>query len=280
MKKMLHSKRVWIVALVFLLFAGGIVYADYTMPDGTVVRWVSGDTLKVIKPDGTSHITTGERNENGRLVPKDNSVDTNLAKELPKSNHAVRDGMNNTNMTVPIITDGQLSGWGDVYGDGHTYTNDTPVRNSNESQGSTVSWNPSHNNANGGGVVNITTNPHAQNTNQPTPPSNNNGGGSSNNNYTPPATPVPYVTSVTVSGPSSAVAGQTYSYTATASYSNGTTVEVTGSAFWTHGSSFTPQDEGTYTVSATYAGKTGSRQVQVELPPAAVPPENPPVRLY
>jgi len=296
LRKLLKSKRVWIITLVFLLCAVGFAYADYTMPDGTVVKWVSGNTLQVINPDGSSHTTTGTDNGSGRLVPVDNSFNSNreLASKLPNQNIATRDGMNNTNMTVPIVSNGQAVGWADIYGNGTAYQRDTAVRSSNESQGNTVDWN-GITNGYGGGVINITTPRNKPATPTPaaapsSPPSvggpgnsssKGGGGGGSNNTYNPPyIPPAPYVTSVSVAGPNSATAAQSYSYTATAKYSNGNTVDVTGSASWSNGPTFAPQNEGVYTVSATYAGVTGSKQVNVVLPPAATPPAKPPVRLY
>ena len=297
MKNLFKTKRVWIITLVFLLFAG-ICYADYTMPDGTVVKWISGNTLEVISPNGSSHITTGERSDTGRLVAVDNSVNQTIANQIPSQNSATQGGMNNTNMTVPIVTNGQVTGFADIYGNGTAYQGNTAVRSSNESQGNTVGWN-GMNNGYGGGVITITT---PGQTTTPTPPSqdgssSSSGGetnsssgvdnGGSNNTYTPPYTPpepyippAPYVTGISVAGPSSAIAAQSYSYTATVAYSNGNSVDVTGSASWSNGPTFTPQNEGTYTVSATYAGVTGSKQVNVVLPPAATPPSKPPVRLY
>jgi hypothetical protein len=282
MNRLLQSKRVWIITLVFLLLAAGIAYADYTMPDGSVVRWVEGDTIEVINPDGSSHTTTGERNENGRLVPSDGSVDNDVADRLPEFNEEQRDGMDNTNMTVPIIIDGELSGWGDIYGEGHTYQDDSRVRRDHESDGQIVDWDPT--NRTGGGVVRITTpdtSPDTPNSSQGSNDSNNSNDNNNNDSYDPPYTPpAPYVISVSVSGPSSATAAQSYSYTATATYNNGNTVDVTGSASWSNGPTFTPQDEGTYTVTARYKGATGSKQVTVTLPPAPTPPDKPPVRLY
>ena len=299
MRSLLKTKRVLIFTLVFLLFAG-TCYADYTMPDGTVVKWVSGNTLQVISPDGSSHTTTGTDNGSGRLVPVDNSFNDNrlLASQLPSQNSATQGGMNNTNMTVPIVTNGQISGWADIYGNGTAYQGDTAVRSSNESQGNTVGWN-GVNNGYGGGVINITT---PEQTTTPTSPSQDGGSssyggggdnGGSNNTYTPPYTPpeyysppepyippAPYITGVSVVGPSSAIAAQSYSYTATVVYSDGNSADVTGNASWSNGPNFTPQNDGQYTVSATYAGATGFKQVNVVLPPAATPPGKPSIRLY
>lgn len=299
MNRLLRSKRVWISALVFLMFAG-VAYADYTMPDGSVVKWAGGNNLEIINPDGSSHTTTGVDNGNGRLVPVDHSVDNNVASQLPSFNDSSKDGMDNTGMTVPIIEDGHLAGWGDVYGDGHTYQGDTSVRGNNESQGNTVDWNPS-NNGYGGGVIDISSG-HSQDTtptpsnppsgtssNDPGNHNNGNSGGSSNNGggsssgggnsggYHPPA---PHVISITINGPKSATAAQSYSYTATAHYSNGVSREVTESTAWQNGPTFTPQNQGNYTVSASFNGVTGTKQVNVVLPPVASPPAKPPVRLY
>lgn len=292
MKKTFQLKRVWFIALAFLLFAG-FVYADYTLEDGTVVQWAGGDTLNVINSDGSSYTTTGVDNGSGRLVPVNDSFSNSSAWVLPNFNSDVRDGMNNANMTVPIMVDGHFGGWADIYGSGTAYQGDTAVRSSNESQGNSVDWNGLHNGY-GGGVINISS------PGQMSPPvystpsynsgtlspssgssggngSSNNGGGSSHTPYVPPA---PYITSITISGPDSATAAQSYSYTATAIYNNGNRIDVTNSASWSNGPIFTQQNEGNYTVSATYAGITGSKQVQVVLPPAATPPGNPPVRLY
>ncbi|MCY9668742.1 hypothetical protein M5X11_28105 [Paenibacillus alginolyticus] len=295
MNKPLKTKRVWIVTLVFLLFAAGLAYADYTLDDGSVVQWSGGDTLNVINPDGSSYATTGVDNGSGRLVPVDNSFSDSLAWRLPSFNSDVRDGMNNANMTVPIMNNGQFAGWADVYGSGVAYQGDTAVRSSNEATGNTVDWNGIHNGY-GGGIINISSPGQTYPPEYTTPNYNPgtllpngsssgdgnsySGGGSSYTPYVPYIPPAPYVTSITVSGPDSATAAQTYSYTATAYYNNGNHVDVTSSASWSNGPNFTPQNEGSFTVSATYTGITGSRQVQVVLPPAATPPGNPPVRLY
>jgi len=203
----LKSKRVWIVTLVFLLFAG-VCYADYTMPDGTVVKWVSGNTLQVISPDGSSHLTTGERSDTGRLVPVDNSVNKNAANQIPAQNSATQGGMNNTTMSVPIINNGQVTGYADIYGNGTAYQGTTAVRNSNENLGNTVTWN-GIDNGYGGGVIHIIT---------PSTP-------------TPPPLPRPSPSSPPVGGGPTNIGGS-------------------------------------------------SKPVSVVQPPAATPPDKPPVRLY
>lgn len=288
MNKLLTTKRVWIITLVFLLCAAGLAFADYTMPDGTVVHWVEGNTLEVISTDGTSHTTTGQVSDSGRLVPTDNSVNSDIAYQIPAQNTDARDGMRNTNMSVPIVTNGQVTGYADIYGSGVAYQGDTAVRSSNESQGNSVGWDGIHSGY-GGGFINISSgklsppasyNPsYESGTLTPASGGSSNSGSSNSGggSWTP---PTPFVITVMVSGSDSATAAQSYSYTATATYSNGNTTDVTGSASWSNGPTFSPQNEGTYTVSATYAGITGSKQVSVVLPPAATPPVKPPVRLY
>jgi hypothetical protein len=194
--------------------------------------------------------------------------------------------MSNSNMTVPIITNGVVSGYADIYGAGTAYQGDTAVRSSNESQGNSVNWNGIHSGY-GGGLISITTNqmsPPASYTpgyeSGTLNPSGSGSSNSSNSNSGGSSPPAPYVTSVSIAGPDSATAAQSYSYTAMAHYSNGTSVDVTGNAAWSNGPTFTPQIEGQYTVSATYSGIKGSKQVNVVLPPAATPPGKPPVRLY
>ncbi|MFC4767190.1 hypothetical protein [Effusibacillus consociatus] len=280
MKKKLR-KRAWIFTLVFL-FLAGVAYADYTLPDGRIVHYEGPNKVRVVKRDGTSYVTQAKDNGKGRLIPTDGTVSEAVGASIPKFNADQRDGMKNTYMTVPIFKDGKLSGFGDIYGEGHTYVDSTPVRKDNESRGNRVDWATSQNREWGGGVVKITSPQQEQDKGGSSNSGSSSGSGGRNDTSSPsnPTPPTPYVLRIAVSGPTSLVAGETYSFTATAFYSNGTSRSITNAANWSNGPSFIPDNQGTFTITARYKGVTGSLTVQAVLPPAATPPAPPKVRLY
>ena len=104
-----------------------------------------------------------------------------------------------------------------------------------------------------------------------------NPGGSNSGQYQFSVGAAAVLTSVSVSGPASLSAGEVANYTATANYSNGATVDVTGSAAWsvTGGLSGTSMAAGTLSagngtastshITATFYGDTGTRSASMDV---------------
>lgn len=192
--KIKNGKRIVIPAVIVAVLAlAGISYADYYLSDGTLVKWAGGNQLQVVRSDGSTETVTGTRNSDGRLVPSSgisNSQrsETNL---LGSQNTGGDSRFNqNTGVSVPVFTNGQLTGYSNIYQDssglGRTYYTQN---NGAGSVGSTVI-----SGQNGGSAdfnwsrVDLTS-PTATPTSSYNPPSNTYSPPSYS--YTPPAPPPP-----------------------------------------------------------------------------------------
>lgn len=119
-----HKMIPMVLACVLLLAPARQALADYTTADGTTVRWISGNTIAVIR-DGKEEIVEGRRDPiTGRITPPPRYGI--VAPPYSQQNYGNRNektaqqGYNDPWGDVAIVeNDGRQIGWGTLYGNGN-----------------------------------------------------------------------------------------------------------------------------------------------------------------
>lgn len=115
-KKKKRNKLFTLVTAGLLL--SSVALADYYLSDGTKVSWAGGNNV-ILKPqNGPAQIVSATRNADGRLVPTTGltSSQRNQTNLLGSQSVGGNSQFNqNTGVSVPVFTNGQLTGFSNIF---------------------------------------------------------------------------------------------------------------------------------------------------------------------
>lgn len=117
-EKQKKKKKAGWLALILLLLFGAPAFADYYLPDGTLVQWQGGNTLKI----GNNYVQGTRDPVTDRLIPPDTSISgsgissSQLSSSLPSQSAGGDSTFSyNSGISVPVFNNGSFSGYSNLW---------------------------------------------------------------------------------------------------------------------------------------------------------------------